>query len=331
MKILVTLPEGDIRDTFITPVQKEELAALGEVVYNPFSRHYEDDELRDALVGVDYVFTGWGTHKLTEEVLSKADKLKMICHVGGTVKPYVSEEAYAKGIKVISGNEIYAKSVAEGVIAYLLCVLRRLPYYESELKKGNWPETFKNRGLIGRSIGLVGFGAITKLVIPMLRLFDMKIKVYSRYLTDEQKRDYGIEYADVEEIFKTCDIVSLHSAYTPSTHHMITGDHMRSMKKDAILLNTARGPIVDEEAMVEVLHERPDLIAVLDVYGNEPLSAGDPILLCENTFTMPHQGGPTIDMRGVVTSALVRNIISLENGKPLDLEITWEQCQKQTA
>lgn len=331
MKILVTLPDGAIRDSFFTAKQREELAAVAEVTYNPYNRHYTDEELTDALADIDYVFTGWGTHKLTETTLAKASKLKMVCHVGGTVKPYVSEELYQKGIRVISGNDIYADSVAEGVIAYLLCVLRELPKFSGDLAKGIWPDGYNNRGLIGRSIGLVGFGAITRKVIPLLKMFNMPIKVYSRYIDDATLEKYGIEYGSVEDIFKTCDIVSLHSSYTPSTHHMITEDLILSMKEKAVLLNTSRGPIIDEAGLVRALKARPDLIAALDVYENEPIGPGEPILECKNTFLMPHMGGPTVDMRAVVTSALIEEIQSLEKGGNLRYEIDWEACKKQTA
>lgn len=331
MKILVTLPDGQIRDTFFTKKQRAELEAIADVVYNPFDRHYTDEELTDALVDVDYVFTGWGTHKLTAETTAKANQLKMICHVGGTVKPYVAEEVYQKGIKVISGNDIYADSVAEGVIAYLLCVLRELPKYSGDLARGIWPDGYNNRGLIGRSIGLVGFGTITRKVIPLLKMFNMKIKVYSRYMDDATLEKWGVEYGTVEEIFKTCDIVSLHSSYTPSTHHMIKEEHVLSMVERAVLLNTSRGPIIDEAGLVRALKQRPDIIAALDVYENEPIGPGEPILECKNTFLMPHMGGPTIDMRAVVTSALIEEIQSFEKGGALRYEIDWETCKKQTA
>ena len=150
----------------------------------------EDDELKAALKDVDVVFTGWGTHKLTGEIIEGADKLKLVAHVGGTVKPYVSEEVYQRGIKVASGHEIYADSVAEGCIAYLLCVLRKLPYYSGQLAEGIWAgdEERKNRGLIGRTVGLVGFGAISKKLIPLLKMFNTKGYVWLLYTSDVYKR-----------------------------------------------------------------------------------------------------------------------------------------------
>lgn len=334
MKILVTLPKNKVRDTFFTKKQVAELEAIGEVVWNEKAEHMEDDELKAALKDVDVVFTGWGTHKLTGEIIEGADKLKLVAHVGGTVKPYVSEELYQKGILVASGNEIYADSVAEGCIAYLLCVLRKLPYYSGNLAKGIWPAEDQkiNRGLIGRSVGLVGFGSISKKVIPLFKMFNMQIYVYSRYISDEALKKYGIEYRSVEDIFKTCDIVSLHSSYTPSTHHMIKGSHIESMVEGGILLNTSRGPIIDEQEMVAALKKRPDIIAALDVYESEPLVPGTPILECKNTFLMPHMGGPTTDMRAVVTSALIRDAVAVvERGEKPFYEIDWETCKKQTA
>ena len=128
MKILVTAPQGVIRESFIPQQVRSRLESIAEVEYNTMDRNFTPEELRDRLHGVDVALTGWGTTLFDEAVLAGADRLKLIAHTGGSVTPVMSDEAYDRGIRVISGNEMYAESVAESVIAYALTALRRIAF-----------------------------------------------------------------------------------------------------------------------------------------------------------------------------------------------------------
>lgn len=127
MKILVTAPEGVIRESFLPSAVRERLESVAQVDYNTMTRNFTPDELRERLRGVDVALTGWGTTLFDGNVLQGADRLKLIAHTGGSVTPVMSDEAYDRGIRVISGNELYAESVAESVLAYALAALRRIP------------------------------------------------------------------------------------------------------------------------------------------------------------------------------------------------------------
>lgn len=325
-KILVAMPEGDVRDSFFTREAIEAAEALGSVKWNGLGRHYTPEELRDALEVIDVCFTGWGVPRLTGHVLEKAKQLKVLAHTGGSVANICSVELYQAGVRVISGNDIYAKSVAEGVISYMLCALRRLPDYLAMTRDQGWHSgTWYNEGLLGQSLGLVGFGAISRYLLQMLKPFDMRVKVYSRYMSEEEAADLGVQKAGLEEIFDTCKIVSIHSANTPQNHHLINQGLLKRLQPGALFVNTARGMIVDEAALAEEL-KTGRFRAFLDVYQTEPLPGDSPLRSLENVYLMPHMAGPTIDRRPAVVKGLADDIASLMAGGGMDLEISEKRA-----
>lgn len=329
--ILVTLPKGGVFDTFFNEDRIQELEALGNVEWNESTKQFTEEELRSRLRDKDICVTGWGSPIFTEAVLAGANRLKLIAHTAGSVKPYVTDAVYEQNIRVVSGNRVFARSVAESVIAYALTSLRDIVHYSTELKKGNWrPGIFANKGLLNRSVGIVGYGMISRYVVKMLQPFDTTIKVFSRHIDREELDRWHMTQADLPEIFKTCDIISIHSGMTMENYHLITEELLRMMKPGALLINTARGAVIDEAALVKVLNEC-DIHAVLDVYEKEPLSKGHPLLGCDRAILMPHMGGPTIDQRLYVTKAVIEDIASYISGGTLTCEIDKMHADKMTA
>ncbi|TCZ74681.1 hydroxyacid dehydrogenase [Paenibacillus albiflavus] len=329
LRILVAIPKGNIFSTFFSDDLIRQLEEVGEVCWNEQDTHYTSEQYGEKLKDMDVVITGWGVPVLDEDVLQNANKLRLVAHTGGSVKPYISDAVYEKGIRVVSGNEVFAESVAESVIAYALASLRDIPRYSSELKQGKWPTGFYNEGLLDKTIGIVGYGMISKFVVQMLKVFHAKIKVYSGHISQEELDKHGMEKASLEDIFSTCDIVSIHSAMTPANYHLITEDLLNRMREGALLINTARGAIIDEEALCRVLASR-NIRAVLDVYKVEPLPAGHPLMDLDNALLMPHMGGPTIDRRLIVTQSLIDNIHRFIEGRELKCEIDSFYASKMT-
>ncbi len=327
-KILVTVPRGPVFDTFFDSGLMKELEGLGDVEWNEEGRHFTSDELRDRLAGKEVCITGWGSPILEEAVLEKAGSLRLVAHNAGSIRPYVTDAVYGRGVRVCSGNRVFAESVAEGVIAYALASLREIPRYSTELAGGKWPESFNNRGLLDRSVGIVGYGMIAEYVVKMLQPFHTPIKVFSRHVSPEALAEYGMERAELAEIFATCDVISLHSGMTPENHHLVTEELLMSMKDGALLINTARGAVIDEPALARVLRRRPEISAALDVYETEPLPGDSPLLDCKNALLMPHMGGPTIDRRRAVTRYLIGDIRRFLRGEPMGCEISPSRASK---
>ncbi|WMJ85846.1 hydroxyacid dehydrogenase [Anaerocolumna sp. MB42-C2] len=325
MEILVAMPVGDVRNSFFPDEVIRKVESLGNVTWNTSQKQFSKKELKDAIKSADVCITGWGCECLDMSILETAQKLKIVAHTGGTVVPYVSDFLYNRGIKVISGNTIYAESVSEGVVAYILSALRQIPFYANEVQAGRWRnDDAYNESLLDKTVGIVGYGMVAGYLVKMLKPFKVKIKIYASHVTEEVCRKNKFEKAEtLEEIFSTCKIISLHNSLTPETHHMIGKDLLQLISEGALLVNTARGAIIDEKALEEELHKKR-FKAILDVYEDEPLPPESKLRNLDNVILMPHMAGPTADRKGIVTSELLDDIANFFNGIQLKYEISKE-------
>ena len=317
MKILVLDTLGkDTYKTFFTQQVLEKLEKLGTVDYLPYQRTEEGyEQLKERIHGIDVVFCSWGVPLLREDFYQAADSLKVIAYTGGSVGDLANEPLQARPhITLLSGNPFFAESVAQGTICYMLMGQRRLYQDLKETERTGWWRHSYNDGLRGKTVGLVSFGMIAKHVARMLQVFDCKVKVYSSHgLTDAEIKQYHIEEATLEELFSTCDVVSIHSGMTPKTYHMVDAKLLGLMKDGALLINTARGAVIDEAALEEeVISGR--IRAVLDVFEVEPLPAESRLRGLDNVVIVPHCGGPTVDVRELLTLNMIDDVASCMAG-----------------
>lgn len=328
MKILVAWNTG--RETFMTKENIALLESLGEVIWHQDTeRKLDPAKLRDALEGIDVLLTGWGCCRLDEYVLEKADKLKLVAYTAGTVSHIVSDAMYAKGIRIVVGNEVFARVVAEGTIAQMMYSLRL--FAQADMRVCTWKTNlgnYYNESLWEQRIGIVGFGAISRNLINLLKAFNAKIKLYSRHMTDEQAAALGVQKASLEEIFSTCRVVSLNTAKSPENHHMINDELLSLMEQDALLVNTARGDLIDEDTLIKHL-ESGHIRAALDVYAKEPPESehGFWKIPADRLHMMPHMAGPTIDQRPAAARIVMEDIIRFQKGEPLQYEISASRAQ----
>ncbi len=323
MKILIAMLKDHKTDTFLREGNLEKLEALGDVSWIECNEPKITPEiLRDALVDVDVCVCTWGIPKFDSVVLEKANKLKLVAYTAGSVHNIVSDEMYDKGIRIVCGNEGFAESVAEGTMAYMLANLRRLREYD--LRNNNlWrPEPWCSERLLDKTVGIVGYGAIARHLLRMLKPFHVKIKLFSNHTTEEQAKEMGVQKASLEEIFSTCDIVSLHCARSAANYHLINADLLNSMREGALLVNTSRGDVIDEEALIPLL-QKGYIRAALDVYeGPEPIAVTSPFRkMGQNASLYPHMGGPTEDYRYYCALLCIQDIERLQKGEPLQNEI----------
>ena len=327
MKIYVSIPNNQTGNTFVTEKAMAELAKVGEVTRNMTENQpTADDLVRDAF-DADVIVCGWGSLMFTKEVTDSLPNLKMIAYTGGSMAGTIDESVYEKGIVTLTGNYIFAKSVAEGCLAYILCSLRELERYMKQVRNGGWNENWTNRGLFGKKIGLVGFGEIAKNFVEMIKPFNMEILINSGHLSDEEAAKYGAKKASKEEIFETCDIVSLHMGLNEKTKRSINRELMEKLRPDSILMNTARGEVVDEDAMEQLLAEGR-FFAMLDVYSQEPLPVDSKLRSLPNVMLTPHLGGPTIDMREYIVCQFAKDIKAFSENKPMKNEIGPEAISR---
>lgn len=330
MKIYIETPKGLIRETFFTPANVERINALGEVVWNPYDRHLTPEEFREALVDVDVCFCCWGVPPFDATVLEKANKLHTIAYVGGSVNHFATDLVYERGIHVLTGNEEFARSVAEGNLGYIIAALRRLPQTVNDMAENGWEHTYRRtNSLIEQTVGIIGLGTISRYLIKYLKPFDCKIKLFSNHTSDEEAAELGVEKVSLEDMFKTCKIISVNSSRTPKNYHMVSDELMGLLTPDCLIVNTSRGSLIDEPAMARHLragHFR----AILDVYEEEPLPMNSDLRGLENCILIPHRGGPTTDRRAAAARIVIDDVIRILNGEPAKYEVSKSRAAVMT-
>jgi len=333
MDILVTMPTKSAHfPTFFYPETIERMKKMGNVVFNESDKQFTHEELCEHIKGKDVVMTGWGSPCVDEDVLKHADKLKYFAHTAGSVTNFLCEEVYNRGIKVLGGNEFFAESVAESCLAYMLSSLRMIPFHAHLVSyERGWrdPNVTRSEGLYDKTVGIVSFGAISRYLIKLLKPFHVKIKLYSRKaLPQDYLDENNIEQVSLEDVFRLSDIVSIQTAQNPQTVGMIKAEHFALMKDDALFINTARGSVVDEEALLNEI-KKDRLYFVLDVFHEEP-PISDIYYGRKRVIMQPHKGGPTVDRRHYMTEALLTDIENDMAGKPTWLDIPWEVAKNMT-
>ena len=330
MKSFISLSKGNTFDTFFDKENVALVNSLGETLWNTSEHCITMEQVAERIGECENYVTLWGSPRLDSEILKNAPNLKLLTHLGGTVVPFVSEEMWERGIKVISANDYFAESVAEGTLAYILCALRDIPKYSRELKEQKkWKTSLSyTAGLMGKTVGLVSYGTIAKKLVRILAQFKVNILVYDiKPLPEQDIRQYGLIEASLETIFSKCDIISLHTPLFDATYHLIGESLLKRIKEGALLVNTSRGAVVDQRALEKELASGR-FTAVLDVYEKEPPEENCLLFELPNVMMLPHQAGPTVDMRTLITrELLLEGARYIDEGRPLVHEITREMAK----
>jgi len=240
--------------------------------------------------------------KITKAMIDAGKNLKVIGRAGVGLDNVDKEAAKAKGVEVVNSPEAATVSVAEHAMALMLALLRHIPKAERKLREGNWDRKIMGTELYGKTLGLIGFGRIGKEVSLRARAFGMKIIVSDPIMTSEDAREFNAELVSTEELVKTADIISLHVPVLPTTKDIINEKTLAMMKPTAVIINTARGHAIDEDALYKALKENKIAGAALDVYKTEP-PTGSPLLTLDNIVVVPHMGANTNE--GQVTAGMV--------------------------
>jgi D-3-phosphoglycerate dehydrogenase len=275
-------------------------------------------ELQERIKDKDALLSLLST-KVTKDVIDAAPNLKIIANYGAGFDNIDFAYAAEKGIAVTNTPHVSTEATAELTFAILLAAARRIPEGDQLCRTvgfNGWaPLFFLGREVYGKTLGIIGLGAIGQAVARRAQAFGMNI-IYSgpnRKAIDIEE-ELGAVYVTMEELLKTSDFVSINCAYNPSLRHMIGLEQLKSMKPTAYLINAARGPIVEEQALVTALKEGYIEGAALDVFEFEP-KIGDELKSLKNVVLTPHIGNATIETRAAMAEVAANNIIAVLEGK----------------
>jgi len=324
VKVLVVMPKS----TFVRvsrPNDVEYLKSFADVSACIFDEHPSEQYLIELIKDVDGCITSWGSPRITERLLEHAKKLKIIGHAAGSVKPYICKQVFEKGIIVVHAAPVIAKSVAEFTLTMILNCLRAIPQHIKAMKEGYWDYRIKKpyftKDLRGKTVGLIGFGYVARELVKLLKPFNVKILVYDPYVSKDIMEAYEVEKVSLDTLLRESDIVSIHAALTKETTGMIGEQQLKMMKPTAYLINTARGAIIDESALIKALREGWIAGVVLDVFKQEPLPKEHELLKFDNAILTPHIAGPSDERRATMFRVIVEEFKRFFEGEQLRYKI----------
>ncbi|MFF8659086.1 hydroxyacid dehydrogenase [Streptomyces huasconensis] len=250
------------------------------------------DERPEALRRAEILLTGWGAPVLDEAFLARAPALRAVLVAAGSVRHMTTPAFWRRGIPIVSAAAANATPVAEFALAQILLGLQQVHRLSREVAAARrFPREVEVPGAYRSRVGLLGLGHIGRLVADHLGRFDVEVLATDPLTDADAAREMGVRLVDVEELFATCHVVSLHAPLLPETRGAVGARLLTSLAPGATLINTARGALIDEEALAEVLRARPDLTAVLDVTHPEPPASDSPLYALPNVLLTPHVAG----------------------------------------
>lgn len=305
--------------------EQQAIARQVEIIAQPQTRESiqrDPSPLREAEV----IFSGWGAPRMDAAFLESAPRLEAVFYGAGTTGYFTSEAFWNRDITLTSAYAANAVPVAEYTLGAILLGLRKFWSFAAHARAGGaWGDQTRHMpGGFQSTVALIGCGMVARHLITLLKPFDITCLVYDPYLDDYEAAKLGVTPCSLEEAFIHADVVSLHAANKPETKGLITGEHFALMKRDATFINTARGPIIRERELTDVLRARPDLTAVIDVCDHEPPSPGSPLLNTPNLVITPHIAGSHSREVRRLGRYMVEELERYLRNEPLRWQITRE-------
>jgi|TARA_B110000908_G_scaffold171300_1_gene233552 phosphoglycerate dehydrogenase-like enzyme len=289
-KAVYLLPE-DMKGMIYGPA---EVAAIDQLT-NIEPRALNINELADAalLAEAELVFSGWGCPSFDEELVGRMPKLQAIFYGAGSVRGMATPALWERNIRLTSAAFANAKPVVEFTFAQIILSLKKT--HQQAVHVQTTQQFQRLDGICGAyrgsRVGVISLGAIGRMICERINTLDVEVLAFDPFVSAGSMNEINIRKAELLEIFETCDVISVHAPMIPATIGMIQEEHFRAMKDGATFINTSRGAIIDEPAMVRVLQERPEIVALLDVTSPEPPIVGSPLYTLPNVQLTPHIAG----------------------------------------
>jgi phosphoglycerate dehydrogenase-like enzyme len=326
-RVVVTMPSAQAPEV-LTPAALNHLRSLADVAFAGETTAAAAERLGELLAKADIVVSGWGAPPLTAAHLDRAPRLRLIAHTAGSIRRLVPEAAFERGIVVCHAAAILADAVAETVLLLTLACLRDLCRLDQGMRAGKpWrdlPPGYAPRQLAGKALGVIGGGHVARTFLRLLRPFELTVRIYDPYLPPARAVELGAALVDLDDLCRRSDIVSVHAPATPETRHLIGARQLRLLPDGAVLINTARASVIDQEALLGEL-QTGRIRAGLDVFEPEPLPPASPLRRLDNVVLTPHVAGRTVESRQRQGWAMVEEIGRFLAGEPLRYRVPPEQ------
>jgi len=326
---VAVLIRGRAFDELFRPRAEKLLGRFAEPIYSSAEGPWRPEEAREMLAEAEGCITSWGSPKVGPDEIAAAPNLRIIAHGAGSIRPYVAPEAFDRGIVVTSAASVISPYVAEFALAMAVALLRRVHMHDRAMKvdRTHGDKAQKDSSTIFRCrVGLVGLGRVGQDFARMLRPFGAEVLAYDPHVDPKVAAWLRVRLTDLDEVLSTCEVVSLHAAKIPQTNNIIGREELKKLRDGAVLVNTARGSIVDHEALVEELRTGR-IHAALDVTEPEPLPPDSPLRALPNVILTPHIAGPPANRRWELAVSAVQEIRRFFSGRQPRNVVTKEMLE----
>lgn len=321
--ILMCIPGGFV-NRFFSDEEMARLRAMGDVVVrNDLNVKNDADNAAYAALVAELkpriVVTGWGSPRLEADTVRAVPELQYMCHATGSVRANTTREAMEAGILVTNWGRVGARPVAEGALMMILASLRRAwPHNRRIHQDKEWPRDTGGETLYRRRVGLHGLGFIAQETALLLKPFECRISAYSPHCPDETFEEFGIARAEtLTQLYAENDIISVHASKTDANFHIVNAAVLAAMPDGAHIVNTARGAVIDTEALIKEL-QSGRIWAALDVFEKEPLEEDSPLRGMDNCLLFAHMGGEVPGTHSGIGPYAVDNIERFLKGEPVE-------------
>ena len=271
------------------------LASFADPIHHAGQEPANKEELLTLLPQADACITSWGVACLDADVIAAAPRLRAMAHMGSSVKRFVSDAFWRQDIHLTSAGIALARDVAETTLGLMIVGQKRIWPLGRHVREGGWRDypvwdKWSSRELYRKKVGIIGASNVGRYVIEFLKPFGPEILLYDPFVSESEAADLGALKMALDELLRLSDVVSLHAPANENTTHMLNAERLKLMKDDALLINTARGTLIDEPALVSEL-VKGRFFAFLDVTDPEPPLADSPLRKLENVVVTPHIAG----------------------------------------
>lgn len=302
----------------------DRLGELCEIVDREPLESFRGERAEALLPRTEILVTGWGCPRIGSRVLSLAPDLRLVVHAAGTIRDLVSDSFWDADIPLVSAADANAVPVAEFTLGAILLANKRAfslqRLYRDVRDYRQWDHEVPSMGNRGKAVGVVGASRIGRRVIDLLAPFDLEVVLCDPFVDEAEASALGVELADLDDLLARCDVVSLHAPLLPATRHMLGADQLALLQDGAVLVNTARGGLVDTAALeAELVSGRFD--AVIDVTDPELLAPDSPLYDLPNVFLTPHIAGSSGAEVARMADLAVDEIVRFVGDEPLRFRV----------
>lgn len=298
-----------------------QMRPYGELAFYDREDFEDRAYLLEFVKGASYIITSWGSPRIDKDILDVCPELIAVMHAAGTPKPVISDELIARNIRVTYSAIALGEGVAETALTMAISAVKGLFILPQHTAKGEWNECkLLARDFYDITVGVISAGFVGRHMIKLLQNFNVDVLVYDPFITDAQAEEMGAKKAELNDLLSASDVISIHAPSIPATDNMLNADNLPLIKDGAVLINTARGSIINEEALIAELSKNR-FFACIDVTNPEPPTQDNPLRRLPNVALTPHIAGAIANGQKRIAKHICEELTRCEQGEKMRTEL----------